>query len=152
MKIGHIYLSVSSDAEAARFADLVEGLDRLAVDQHVLVSRIEIARRLESRPYVTVGPLVRSPVMAYCLLPTVDIAHVHDDRSGQAGLLLTLTRSIPFVMSADITVSPHPLQRSIHGRAQRFIGPGELHADRLVEVYRDTLVAWSELPKNADCG
>ena len=36
--------------------------------------------------------------MAYCLMPEVDIVHIHEPDSGQAGLLLTLARSIPFVM------------------------------------------------------
>jgi hypothetical protein len=32
-------------------------------------------------------------------MPPVDVVHCHDDKSAQAGLLLQLTRSIPFVMT-----------------------------------------------------
>lgn len=150
MKIGHVFLSASDDAEATSFAELVAGLDGLAIDQHVLVSRVEIARQLEDHPHVTVGPLVRSPVMACCLLPSVDLAHVHGDKGGQTGLLLTLTRSIPFVMSAETRAGQYPLQRSIHGRAQRIIEPGERRPDQLAAIYRETLAAWSKLPEDAD--
>jgi len=152
VKIGQIFLAAANDAQSPAFAELVEGLDHLAVEQHVLVSQGEIATRLASRPYVTVGPLVSSPVMACCLLPNVDLVHVHDGRSGQAGLLLTLTRSMPFVMSAGPSSGRQPLQRSIRGRAQRIIEPAEQFPDRLVEIYRETLIAWSELPQDANCG
>jgi hypothetical protein len=144
---------MAADETAANaFVGLVEGLDRLAVDQHVLVSDLAIARRLDSRPYVTVGPIVRSPVMAYCLMPAVDLVHAHDEKAGQTGLLLTLTRSIPFVLSSSAGRTNHPLQRSIAGRAQRFIEDDRLAADCLVEVYRETIDAWSELPQDANCG
>lgn len=152
MKIGHIFLAAADAAASAAFARLVEGLDHLAIDQHVLASDIAICRRLESRPYVTVGPVVKSPVMAYCLMPNVDLAHAHDEKGSQAGLLLTLTRSIPFVMPASTCAGRQPLQRSIRGRALRLIEPGELVPDRLIEIYRQTLAAWSELPQDANCG
>lgn len=152
MKIGHVFLMAADGAAANAFVELVEGLDRLAIEQHVLVSDIAIARRLDSRPYVTVGPVVRSPVMAYCLMPTVDLVHAHDEKGGQTGLLLTLTRSIPFVLSSAAGHGSHPLQRSVAGRAQRLIEADEFGADRLVEEYRETIDAWSELPQDANCG
>ena len=152
MKIGHVFLLAGDEAQADAFVSLVESLDRLAVDQHVLVSDGAIARQLDSRPYVTVGPIVRSPVMAYCLMPSVDLVHAHDPKGGQTGLLLTLTRSIPFVLSAAAGHGGQPLQRSISGRAQRLIDSDELGAERLVATYRETINAWSELPQDANCG
>ena len=71
---------------------------------------------------------------------------------GQSGLLFTLTRSIPFVLSAAAGHGGQPLQRSISGRAQRLIDSDELGAERLVATYRETINAWSELPQDANCG
>ena len=152
MKIGHVFLGATDEAATNAFARLVEDLDRLALEQHVLVSDIAVARRLDSRPYVTVGPIVKSPVMAYCLMPAVDLVHVHDRRSGQTGLLLTLTRSIPYVLSAAASSSRDPLQRSIKSRARCVIEADELGAERLVERYREAITAWSEFPQDANCG
>ena len=154
MKIGHIYLSTASDDATSRFVSLVEALDRLAVEQHALVASVSLARRLQSCPYVTVGPVVKSPVMAYCLMPDIDLVHVHDEKSGQAGLLLTLTRSIPFVMArGDSNLNRrNPLQRSIAHRAQCLIDPMEMTPDKLVDIYRESVAAWSKLPQDANCG
>jgi hypothetical protein len=152
VKIGHIFLKAADDAATDAFVRLVESLDRAAVEQHVLVSDLAIARRLEGRPCVTVGPVVSSPVMAYCLMPQVDLVHVHDRKAGQAGLLLTLTRSIPYVLSMPAHGGRDPLQRSIKSRARRLIGADGLSADRLVENYREAIARWSEFPQDANCG
>ena len=154
MKIGHICLTASVDART-RFESVVEALDRLAVEQHVITSSAPLARRLQCCPYVTVGPAVRTPVMAYCLMPAVDLVHIHDEKSGQAGLLLTLTRSTPFVMSSDPSPDSgwNPLRRSVFNRAQALV-PASLAAepDELVALYRRTIDTWSKLPQDADCG
>ena len=105
VKIGHIYLSTASDDAASEFALLVEALDRLAVEQHAIVSSAALARRLQSCPYVTVGPVVKSPVVAYCLMPDIDLVHAHDEKSGQAGLLLT--QKI-LTIESRISVSAYP--------------------------------------------
>ena len=152
MKIGHVFLGATDEAATNAFVSLVEDLDRLAVSQHVLVNDIAVARRLDSRPYVTVGPIVKSPVMAYCLMPAVDLVHAHDHRGGQACLLLTLTRSIPYVLSKTASRNRDPLQRSITSRARRLIAADELAAERLVESYREAIAAWSEFPQDANCG
>ena len=107
MRIGQICL-VSGD-QASRFAAVVEAIDHLAVPQHVLVSDESIRRRLQRCPHVSVGQVVKSPVMAYCLMPEVDVAHVYGSRAGQAGLLLTLTRSIPFVFTPEKSVGHRPI-------------------------------------------
>lgn len=155
MKIGHICLVSESDDAIQRFAALVEAFDRLAIEQHVLVSSVALARRLQSCPYVTVGPVVRTPVMAYCLMPAVDLVHIHDEKSGQAGLLLTLTRSTPFVMRAPTEKSAssrNPLKRSVLQRAQCLIPSSMQEADDLLGIYQETIDAWSKFPQDADCG
>jgi len=153
MKIGHIYLATTSVDAIMHVTSLVEGLDRLAIEQHLLVSSTALVRRLQSCPYVTIGPVVKSPVIAYCLMPKVDLVHIHDEKSGQAGLLLVLTRSTPFVMTASETATKtrNPLNRSIMRRAQSLISTSETNAEDIIRIYRQTIDAWSELPQDADC-
>lgn len=154
MKIGHIYLATAPEDSIKKFTSLVEALDRLAIEQHVLVASVELARQLDSCPYVTVGPVVKTPVMAYCLMPDVSVAHIHDVKSGQAGLLLTLTRSIPFVMTTPdkTTESRNPMKRSVFHRAQSLVPPADAEPEKLVSLYRQTVDAWSKFPQDADCG
>ncbi len=154
MKIGHILLVTDADEAVRRVTTLIEALDRLAVEQHVLVGSQSLARRLHSCPYVTVGPVVRTPVMAYCLMPRVDLVHIHDEKSGQAGLLLTLTRSTPFVMTApgaEAASSANPLRRSVLNRAQSLIPLSRHEPDDLLQIYQEAIDAWSKLPQDADC-
>lgn len=153
MKIGHIYLAAATDDSIDHFASLIEAFDRLAIEQHVLVASVALARRLQCCPYVAVGPVVRTAVMAYCLMPKVDLVHVHDDKSGQAGLLLTLTRSTPFVMTTagKSGNGQGPLRRSVLSRARALIPPSDTDPERLVSVYHSTINAWSKLPQDADC-
>ena len=129
--------------------ELVEALACREVEQHVLVAGVALARRLASCDDVTVGPIVKSPVMAYCLMPDVDLAHVHEVKSGQAGLLLTLTRTIPFVLTTGRTElgSKNPLTRSVFHRAAQIIPPIDSEAvDRAanehLQVYANTLKSW----------
>ena len=96
---------------------------------------------------------MRSPVMACCLMPPADLVHSHDDRSGQAGLLLTLTRSIPYVLS-----EPHggtggaiQLVSSVLQRSRALIPAGETDPEALLALYRNALDGESELPKNSHC-
>ena len=153
MKVGQIYLEKTSAVGARQFQILIESLDRLAIQQHVLVASADLARSLGCLPYVTVGPVVSTPVTAYCLMPDVDVAHVHDSKSGQSGLLLTLTRSIPYVMTRLETEqsSRNPITRSVHGRAQQTIEPRALQPDALIDTYRNAAEVLSKRPKNANC-
>ena len=153
MKVGQIYLEKASSAGARRFQSLIESLDKLAIEQHVLVASSELARSLGSLPYVTVGPVVSTPVTAYCLMPDVDVAHVHDSKSGQSGLLLTLTRSIPYVMTrADAHLTTrNPITRSVWDRAQQTIEPKEIQPEMLITTYRSAVEMLSKRPKNANC-
>ena len=153
MKVGQIYLENTSADGAKQFLAIIEGLDKLAIEQHVLVAELDMARSLEALPYVTVGPVVRTPVMAYCLMPGVDVVHIHDSKSGRAGLLLTLTRSVPFVMTLpkNAKTTRNPLERSILQRAQTTIEPQDLEPESLVQAYRRATDTWSKLPEDANC-
>jgi hypothetical protein len=149
MKIGHICLAPPDSDAGGSFATLVEAIASLEVEQHVLVASVALARRLAVLPLVTVGPVVTTPVMAYCLMPNVDIAHVHEGKSGQAGLLLTLTRSIPFVITVEENVvdDKNPMTQSVLHRAARTMPfQQEIGADGLeaaarthLNVYKDAL-------------
>jgi hypothetical protein len=159
MKIGHICLATEENPDHAWFAALVEAIAGHAVEQHVLVASIELAKRLAGCTGVTVGPIVRSPALAYCLMPNVDIAHVHDGESGQAGLLLTLTRSIPFVLTEDQRTADDasPLARSVLNRAAftmqyRTAKPAEMAANEYLAIYEETLSGRLKFPENADSG
>ena len=149
MKIGHICLTPPGNDVSEHFAALVEALDRHDSEQHVLVASVMLAKRLAGCQNVTVGPIVKTPVMAYCLMPNVDLAHVHEGKSGQAGLLLTLTRSIPFVIttSAGSGNTTSPLTRSVLSRAAHVLErldtePGNQAAREHLGIYRDVLTGW----------
>lgn len=151
MKIGQIFLEKSGGDSARQFQAVVEGLDRLAIEQHVLVASAELARSLSALPYVTVGPVVGTPVMAYCLIPEVDVAHVHDGKSGQTGLLLKLTRAVPYVITSTEAVNnKQSIWGSIWDRASATIETDDLHPDNLLESYRRALNPDSERPENAN--
>lgn len=155
LKIGHICLALESDEVTASLTSLVEAFDRLAIEQHVLVASVSLARRLESCPYVTVGPVVKTAVMAYCLMPNVDLVHIHDEKGEQAALLLRLTRSIPFVMTvsdADDDAGLNPLSRAVRRRAARLVQKPYGAYDEIISTYRQVIDTWSKLPQDADCG
>lgn len=120
--VGHINLARSFNGTGEHFVSLVEGLQLHGVDQHILVRNHTLAKRLEIVGGVTVGPIVRSAVTAYCLMPNCDLVHIHDPTSAQAGLLLTLTRSIPFVMTqGDALPGKGPIVQAVYRRAARII-------------------------------
>ena len=154
MRVGHIYLEKAPADGAPSFSALVEALDRLAIEQHVLVADAALARSLRPLPFATVGPVVQTPVMAYCLMPDSDVVHIHDDKAGQAGLLLTLTRSMPYVISAIQPVErlKNPLKRSVYERAQHLVDPALADPEELIEIYRRVTDGWLKLPKDANCG
>jgi len=149
VKIGHICLTPPGNDISEHFAALVEALDRHDTDQHVLVASVMLAKRLAACQNVTVGPIVKTPVMAYCLMPDIELAHIHERRSGQAGLLLTLTRSIPFVITtSEIGADKmNPLTRSILRRAAHRItrtdtAPGNQAAKEHLGIYSEALTGW----------
>jgi hypothetical protein len=123
VEIGHINLEASINGAGEHFVKLVEGLSDLGVRQHVIVRNKTLARRLEIVKNVTVGPTVNSAVAAYCLTPPLGLVHVHDEASGHAGLLLTLTRSLPYVATwhSELPPGDSPIVRSVYSRAVRLI-------------------------------
>jgi len=157
MKIGHICLDTIDTGRLDRIAALVEAIALRGVEQHVIVASHALARRLVGFPRVSVGPTVRSPIMAYCLMPDVELVHVHDDKSGQAGLLLKLTRSIPFVitMNASIANDRSPLGRSVLNRAELTIdeqntASSQLQGSDQLHIYQQALARKLEFPEHAD--
>jgi hypothetical protein len=143
VQIGHINLAKSFNGTGEHFVSLVESLRLEGVDQHVVVRNMTLARRLHAIDKVVVGPVVRSPITAYCMMPHLDLVHIHDSGAGQAGLLLTLTRSIPFVMThrGPIPTSLNPLTQAVYRRAASIIclDESELallhHYDPLLRVH-----------------
>lgn len=123
MRVGHVNLARSFNGTGEHFIALVESLDRQGVRQHVIVQNEALARRLAIYHGVAVGPTTSAAVVAYCLMPAVDVVHCHDKRGAQAGLLLALTRSMPFVLTRRIGADPNrnPVERSVYGRASGII-------------------------------
>lgn len=135
MKIGHINLARSFNGTGEHFIALVEALDRQGVRQHVIVRNEALAKRLRLYDHVSVGPTTGAAVIASCLMPAVDVIHAHDSHAAQAGLLLTLTRSIPFVLTRRIDVRPDssPVNRSIYARAASIVCTTDAGARSLAE-------------------
>lgn len=141
--IGHINLAKSCNGAGEFFVNLVEALQQDGVRQHVLVRSVALAKRLDLIDDVMVGPVVRSAVMAYCLMPRVDVVHIHDPSEGQSGLLLTLTRSIPFVLTHH-GESPgrNPLTQAIYKRASGIIYQSDADAAKHLRIYKHAIESW----------
>jgi hypothetical protein len=135
MVIGHVCLERSMNDIGEHFVKLVEGLDRQGVRQHVIVANSSLARRVAICENVRVGPVVRTSLMACCLMPDVTVAHMHDAKSNQAGLILHLTRSIPYVLTRRSVDSPtrNPVSRSMLERAASVICPTNDSAKSLLD-------------------
>ena len=123
VQIGHINLAESFNGTGEHFVSLVESLRLEGVDQHVVVRNVTLARRMHAIDNVVVGPVVRSPIAACCMMPRVDLVHIHDNSAGQAGLLLTLTRSMPYVLThrGSIPTGLNPLMQAVYRRATSII-------------------------------
>lgn len=143
MYIGHINLAKSFNGSGKHFVKLVEALQRRGVQQYVLVRNIELAKQLDRVDNVTVGPAVRSAITAYCLMPAVNVVHIHDPSDGQSGLLLTLTRSIPFVLThRDETPEIGALAKAIYRRAAGIVYRRDADAAKHLRIYRRALESW----------
>lgn len=134
MNVGHINLAKSFNGTGEHFIALIEALDRHGVKQHVIVQNEAMAKRVAIYAHVSLGPVTAAPVMAYCLMPLVDVVHVHDERGAQSGLLLTLTRSMPFVLTRRRRRMPsaNPLTRSLYRRAASVICANKPCADAML--------------------
>lgn len=141
--VGHINLAKSRDGLGEYFIDLVAGLARAGIEQHVIVRHDTIAKRLALIDAVQVGPTVSSTVMAYCLMPAVDVVHVHDPADGQAGLLLTLTRSMPYVLTRrGDPPGQGPIAGAVLRRAAGFVFLGDADVDKHLRLYRRAMSNW----------
>lgn len=150
MQLGHINLSKSFNGAGEHFVQLVETLQVHAVQQHVLVRNQALATRLGLVEGVTVGPVVASAVMAYCLMPTVDVVHVHDPADGQSGLLLTLTRSIPFVLThRDGAPGKNPIMQAVYRRAAGIVYRHDADALTQLRIYRHAVNAARKATSNS---
>lgn len=143
MYVGHINLARSFNGAGESFVKLIEALQAYGANQHVIVRNVALAKRLDLIDDVTVGPTVRSAVMAYVLMPSVDVVHVHSTSDGQAGLLLTLTRSIPYVLTQNgEPAGRNPLSQAINNRASGFIYRHDANAAKHMRAYRRALESW----------
>lgn len=150
MYIGHINLAESLDDGGDHFLTLIKALQAQGAQQYVLVRNVELAKRLDQLEDVTVGPAVRSAVTACCLMPAVDVVHVHDPCDGQSGLLLTLTRSIPFVLTNNHS-SParSPLAKAVYRRAAGMVYRGDADATRHLRIYRHAIRTWNSVASSS---
>lgn len=138
MYIGHINLAESFNGAGEHFVGLIESLRRHSFEQYVLVRNVDLAKRLDLIDGVTVGPAIRSAITAYCLMPAVDVVHIHDTKSAPAGLLLTLTRGVPFVMTrhCEPGSAMNPLASVVQNRAAGFIDEDRIAVGEHIEMYR----------------
>lgn len=143
VRVGHINLARSTNGWGEHFVRLIEALDEREVDQHMVVRSTALARRLDLLSNVTVGPTASSALMAYCLMPGVDVVHIHDPADAQAGLLLTLTRSIPYVLTRrGLPPGNNPLARAAFSRASGFVYLGDADVDKHLRLYRRATSQW----------
>ena len=144
MYVGHINLSKSFNGAGENFVRLIEALHDRGTTQYVIVRNVALAKRLDLvDDGLTVGPTVRSAVMAYVLMPHVDVVHVHNPADGQAGLLLTLTRSIPYVLTQNgEPVGRGPMWQAINRRASGFIYRHDANAAKHIRAYQHAIESW----------
>ncbi len=143
MYIGHINLAKAPSGEGDPFIQLIDALQAHGTRQHVLVSNVALAKRLAAIENVTVGPSIRSAVMACCLMPHVEVVHVHGAADGQAGLLLNLTRSIPYVLTrGEELPGRNPITQAIYRRASGVVYQSDDDAAKHLRIYRHALAAW----------
>lgn len=152
MRIGHIDLSPHITAAEEQLVVLVEALTAHGIEQHVLVRNPFLAKRLSVCPGVTVGPIVRSPLTAYFLMPDVDLVHTHESRAVSAGLLLKLTRSIPYVLTYRRFIKPgnNPIRRSKYRNPEGIICPSEDITNAMREYVSDVPVDTISDARNVD--
>ena len=142
MRIGHVLLASTDKQIGQNLTALVRALSAHGIEQHALVSDAHLARDLISIGRVSVGPLVRSPIMACCLMPDVDLAHMHDIKGAQTGLLLALTRSVPYIItqrSASLGTT-NAIVRSVYRRARCIVCESEHDRIQVRRHFPDSLI------------
>ncbi len=152
MRIGHIDLSAHISAAEEQLVVLVEALTAHGIEQHVLVRNPFLAKRLAVCSGVSVGPLARFSISGYCLTPGVDLVHTHDRKAINTGVLLNLTRSIPFVLTHRQCSTPgnSPITRSKYRRAAGIVCTSEKISMAMSDYAGDTPVATISDACNAD--
>lgn len=152
MRIGHIDLSTHISGAEEQLVILVEALTAHGVEQHVLVRNPFLAKRLSVCSGVSVGPIVRSPITAYLLMPQVDVVHLHDKKAINAGVLLNLTRSVPYVLTHRQFSMPgrNPLQRSQYQRSDGVVCPSTEIAQAMLDYVAETPVDTISDARNVD--
>ena len=114
MFIGHVCLSKDFGLTAKQLLLLVDAIGHQGIQQSVVVRCPSLAHRLANCTNVTVAGLADSPVIAYSMVPPVDLAHMHDPDGVHAGLLLALTRSTPYIITCRSSAA---LEESVIVRA-----------------------------------
>ena len=143
MRVGHINLAKTCNGAGNNFVGLIESLQRHEVQQYVLVRSSALAKRLALVDGITIGPVVGTAVMAYCLMPTLDLVHVHEPTSARAGLLLTLTRGVPFVLTHHETgQANNRLEQAMYSRAAAIIDDCDADGRRFLRIYKRAVASW----------
>ena len=152
MRIGHIDLSAHISGAEEQLVILVESLTAHGVEQHVLVRNPFLAKRLSVCSGVSVGPIVRSPITAYLLMPPVDLVHMHENKAFNAGVLLNLTGSVPYVLTYRHFSMPgkNPFRRSQYQRADGVVCPSAEIAQAMLDYVPETPVDTISDARNAD--
>jgi hypothetical protein len=143
--VGHINLRRTMDVAAEKFIRLVEVLDHAGVSQHVIVANDDLGKRVAVYPSVSIGSVTGSAVVAYCLMPRVDVVHAYGDQAGHAALLLALTRSIPYVMTSDAGESKVEtrVQQAVVRRSMGRLDLGNrLDVGKILRSYRRAAARW----------
>ena len=142
MIIGHVNLAHSFNGIGEHFIGLVESLHRRGIRQHVIVRNDALASRVRLYDSVTVGPPTSSPVVAYCLMPRVDVVHAHEYHGARCALLLKLTRGLPYVLThREFDISQgNPLHQSMYRRAARVICTSRGAAETFAASWPETQI------------
>lgn len=138
MRIGHICLSKDANCSARRFVRLIQTLALHGFEQHVIVRNAVIAKGVERTKGVSVESDIRTPVSAFCMMSSVDVVHLHDRFSWQAGLLFVLTKSVPYVLTA-LPVSEQfggAVVNATQRRAAALIDPEIADVATHIQIYR----------------
>jgi hypothetical protein len=152
MRIGHIDLSAHIGAAEEQLVVLVEALGAHDIEQYVLVRNPFLAKRLSVCEGVTVGPVVRSAVSAYFLMPAVDLVHTHEAKAVSAAIMLNLTRSAPYIVAHRRFSTPasNPIRRWMYRRAAGIICPSENIASAMLDYLSETPVDTIADARNTD--
>lgn len=152
MRIGHIDLSTHIAVAEEQLVVLVEALSTHGVEQHVLVRNPFLAKRLSVCAGVSVGPIVRLPVLACFLMPPIDLIHAHDEKAVSAALLLNVTRSVPYILTHRRFSMPDngPVKRLRYRRCAGIVCPSEDIANAMLDYVSDRPVDTISDARNVD--